>query len=518
MKALQEKYYAWIPLVLFCGFYAYKAVGLDIHDFTNYYFGGYLLGEKQFVPEIYFPYWFNQQITGLGYPPAFAGFAPNTPFLAALFYPLTFLSLAWAKLAFNCLSVLLFLYSAVRLANFYSVKTVYVLFLPVFFLVPIRNEILFGQVYFLVFFLLAESWLAYEKKQFPKTALFLSLAISLKIFPALLLALFLFRKQFRLLLYTVSFCAAIICLTAIFCGFDVWMFYFQNVLSKASAGGIASAYVPNYQSVFMFLKHLMVYDAAENPGAFLHFPVLFSLLVSGFKIALLAIGFYVSRKITDSLVVISYWMLAIILVSPYGSTYTFILMLFPFFVLARAEIPKTKKILLFALLLFVTNFPISLFMGHPFPISFLRLFALVGFFGLFLTLVFRAVNWKMVSAASLLAMALLFVFRKETPPQSAYFLDGDAPLLIYDYKVADGRLTYFYWNQNGKNEASIPLRFSRVVPADLSQKDIYYFGKRIPSDSGNKQKPIVIDGKTLLYLSDFDRGIGFYTLRKIDLK
>lgn len=61
------------------------------------------------------------------------------------------------------------------------------------------------------------------------------------------------------------------------------------------------------------------------------------------------------------------------------------------------------------------------------------------------------------------------------------------------------------------------LKTSRVESADLTQNAIYYFGKKIPADTGNKLKPMVIDGKTLLYLSDYDRGIGFYTLRKIDL-
>ena len=53
--------------------------------------------------------------------------------------------------------------------------------LPLLFFIPIKNNLLFGQVYFLLFFLLSESWVAYEKKQFKTMAALLGVAILMKI-------------------------------------------------------------------------------------------------------------------------------------------------------------------------------------------------------------------------------------------------------------------------------------------------------------------------------------------------
>lgn len=201
MKKLLLKYYAFLPLLLLCFIYVYRAVAFPIHDFANYYFGGYFLRQHTFTASTYFPYLFNKEIISLGYPPSFAGFAPNTPFLAMFLYPFTFIQLASAKLAFNILSSILFVISIYRLACFYKINWVYLVAIPLIFFVPIRNELLFGQVYLLLFFLLTEFWLAYEKNQQFKAALFLCFVIFLKVFPVLLVLIYLYKKQFRPLFY-----------------------------------------------------------------------------------------------------------------------------------------------------------------------------------------------------------------------------------------------------------------------------------------------------------------------------
>jgi hypothetical protein len=517
MKVLLEKYYSLIPVLLLCVFCTYRAIYFPIHDFSNYYFGGYFVVENHFTPNLYFPYYFNKEIVALGHQPLFAGFAPNSPFLALLFCPFTLLPLATAKLVFNCISVVLFICSLSRLISYYKINPIYVLLVPIVFLVPIKNNLLFGQVYFLLFFLLSESWLSYEKKQFKKTGIFLSLAILLKVFPLLLVLLFLFKKQFKPFIYTLIFCSILVFITTLFCGFDVWFFYAQNVLVKASNGGIASAYVVNYQSVFMFLKKLLVFDETQNPDAFFNQPQLFSALLMAFKIGLIAIGFYISKKITDSLFVFSYWILAMIMISPYGSTYTFILLLFPYFAFTKTEISNLKKGTLLVLLFLTDNLLLRFFTDNPFPFSYLRLFVLTLFFILFVSIVYKTINWKMVSMVSIIPMFLLFLSNKNELQSSSYFFKKSSPLLIHDYKVNNNQLTYFYWNENGENAKSIPVESQNSRLLELKENQVFYNQKQLTFDKSNKLKPILINAQTILYLSDYDRGIGFYTLRKLDL-
>ena len=197
MKNLLEKY-PLIPLALLCALYVYKAYGLPAHDFANYYFGGKFLAEGRFANWIYFPYEFNKAIAAESYKHIFASYAPNTPFLALFFLPFSFLPLAAAKLIFNIVSTGLFFYTLNRLVKFYRIPALYLCLVPILFFVPIKNELLFGQVYFLLFVLLGETWIAYRKNKKNKAALYLSFAIMLKIFPILLLLAFLFRKKILL--------------------------------------------------------------------------------------------------------------------------------------------------------------------------------------------------------------------------------------------------------------------------------------------------------------------------------
>lgn len=517
MKKFSGKYYGLFPLILLCAFYTYKAIDFPVHDFSNYYFGGKFLADGKFNSTIYFPYEFNKAISNLGYSGLFTSYAPNTPFLALVFYPISFLSLATAKLVFNSISILLFIYSLNRLVLFYKINRKYILLIPILFFVPIKNELLFGQVYFLLFFLLSEFWLAHEKGQPKKMAIFLSLAIFLKIFPILLIFVFLFKKQFKPLIYIAISCSLVFLISVLFTGFDIWIFYFKSVLTKASNGEISGAFVDNYQSVFMFLKRLMVFDEIENPDAFFNSPIIFFALTSALKIGLIITGYFVGKRESNSLFVFSYWILTTILISPYGSTYTFILLLFPFLVLVKSDSSNIKKGIFLSFLLLINNLPLVYFMENTFPFSYLRLFVLILFFILFLFLIYGKVKWEIIALCTVIPSLLIALFKKPEIENSTYFLYKNAPILVYDYKILNNQLTYFYWAEEGEKTKSIPLETQTAINIELKNNQVFYNKKQFTFDKSNKLKPMLINNKTLLYLSDYDRGIGFYSLRKLNL-
>lgn len=513
MKEILARYYL-LPLALLCAFYTYQAIDFPVHDFANYYFGGRFLAEGHFSPWIYFPYEFNKAIAAEGYTAVFANYAPNTPFLALFFLPLSFLSIATAKLVFNIASALLFLFTLVRLVRFYKIRREYVLLVPVLCFVPIKNELLFGQVYFLLFFLLGETWMAYKKNKKLKAALLLSLAILLKIFPILLVMAFVFRKKYTLLAYVGACCVALFSLSVISSGIGIWVFFVENVIPKASDGAISESYVPNYQSVFMFLKQMLVFEPTENPHAFFHYPALFAALIVAFKIKLIAIGYYISRKVKLPLVALSYWIVSMILLSPYGSTYTFILLLFPFLALALNNIARWKKIMGFALIGIISNVPVSWMASLHYPANFIRLFALLLLFALLVFLVYRSIRVLKVSVLAVIALVAVLLLRKESPALSGHVLGENAPILIYDYAFKGNELIYAFRDENGDHKATTAFDGSQAQQLELRENQIFYNGSQVTFDNGNKQKPLLIDGNMLVYLSDYDRGIGFYTLRK----
>lgn len=497
-------------MVLLCMFYIFKAAAFPANDFANYYFGGKFLAEGRFNSAVYFPYEFNKAIASFGYRNIFASYAPNTPFLAVLFVPFSLLPLAVAKILFNCISVLLFLFSLTKIISHYKIPDFYVLLIPVLFFVPIKNELLFGQVYFLLFFLLAESWLAYEKKLFLKMAFLLAVAILLKVFPVLLLLVFVFKKQFRPL-FDLGFCILLLmAFSMLFTGINIWEFYFFSVLPKASNGEIAGEYVANYQSVFMFLKQLLVYKKDLNPNGF-DLPVLFAALLLAFKIKLVAIGFYISRKANDSLFILAYWVVAMILMSPYGSTYTFMLLIFAFFALVKSPYSIVVKIIAFLLLMFVNWIPVAQLIVQPFPVSYLRLFALLGFIGILVWMMIPYLNLKIISVVVVVSFLLVLILKKKEIVVSDSVLKNP-PTLIYDFKISGNQLTYYYWNENGENRKTIAFA-TQNFSATAKKNKISCQRKQILFDSGNKRKACIVDGNKILYLSDFNRGIGFYTLK-----
>ncbi|MFT3793555.1 glycosyltransferase family 87 protein [Flavobacterium sp.] len=513
MKALLEKYYL-LPTALLCLFYLYQAIDFPVHDFANYYFGGKFLAQGHFSHWVYFPYEFNKSIAHEGYQNIFVSYAPNTPFLALCFLPLSFLGLATAKLVFNGISIWLFLFTLKRLADFYRVKPIYMWLVPVLFFVPIKNDLLFGQVYLLLFFLLGESWIAYKRNEKFKTAVLLSFAILFKIFPVALLLLFLFRKKFQLLAYTGICGMALFAMSVLFGGLDIWIFFAEKVLPKAANGEISEGFVPNYQSVLMFLKQMLVFDPIENPHPVFNLPLWFAALVVAFKIKLIAIGYYVSRKVKLPLLAFSYWILVLILTSPYGSTYTFILLLFPFIALVCNPIRTWKKVLGLLLIFCINNIPVSWFMAYAFPMNYLRLFAVLLLLTLVFSLVYQKIKiWK-VGAVALVPMLLVLLFSQKTPPDSAVVFGKNEPMLVYDFSVANQKLTYHYWNESGANKATFDLSAHHIQKLPMHGNEIMVNGSAVTHDQSNKLKPLLINNRTIVYLSDFDRGIGFYTLRK----
>ncbi len=517
MKQILSKYYGFFPLMMLLVFYGIKAISFPIHDFANYYFGGQFLAEQHFSLTTYFPFEFNSAINATGQKGIFASYAPNTPFLALLFTPFSLLPIAIAKLVFNGISIFLFAFSLKKLADFYKIESFYLLLIPILFFIPIKNEILFGQVYFLLFFLISESWLAYQKNQLKLGACYLAIAILLKVFPALLILIPLFKRQFKFIFFVAGFGLILFSVSVLFSGIEIWQFMLTDVLSKASQGAISEAYVPNYQSFFMFFKELLVYDPTLNNTAKFNSPEIFYSVLFSIKITLLTFGYFLTRKTENNFMFFSYWILVMILISPYGSTYTLILLLFPYFALIQSNLSRPKKIAGLLLIFIANNLPTTIFLKYHFPLSYLRLFALMLLLILLLSHFHKNINYRITGILALTAAVFAFNFAQVAASNSKYFLDKGSPILIYDFQIKEQQLTYYYWNENGENKKSIPFKFSKVDALKLKGNEIIYNGNTLVSDGSNKRNPMLIDGNLILYLSDFDRGIGFYTLRKIML-
>ncbi|WP_053990975.1 glycosyltransferase family 87 protein [Mangrovimonas sp. TPBH4] len=494
-----------------CLYVLAKSFQFEIHDFANYYFGSTMLRDGTFGPDTYFPKQFNQYVFDLGYPNLFLSYAPNTPFLALAFLPFTLVPLLIAKLIFNSISIALLCISIFRLQKIYKFDSIFLLLLPIVFFIPIKNNILFGQVYLLLLFLLTEGFIAYHQKRFHTMALLWCFAIALKVFPIILLGFLLFRKEFKALAHLIGWGLLFIIVGLLIFGLDFWGFYISEVLFKANNGEIAGAYVNNYQSMYMFLKRLFVYHSFENTSVLFKSFSLFKACLLAFKIAILGSLIYITKQAKNSLLVFSLWLLGSILISPYGSTYTFLLLMPLYLAISQIRASNAFKITCAFLLFSICNS--GYFQIDIFPFNYLRLCLLLSLTGMILFHLKTVINFKTLGIVVGVFFGLAF-FISSKPQSHSTILNVKTPILTYDFELKNDSLFYEFWNKSGAQIESLAFPFQTVDSLSVTIKDNQLFlgNQQLTNNHSNKLKPVVVDGR-ILYLSDEGQGIGFYKLR-----
>jgi len=513
MNFLKNNWY-YLPLVFLCILYVYKSYHFQIHDYANYYFGGLFLQEGIFDSAIYFPYHFNKTIASFGYQNIFVSYAPNTPFLAIFFWLFSFLEIGFSKLLFNSISTVLFVIAIYRLATYYKINKNYILLIPMLFFIPIKNNLLFGQVYFLLFFLLSEGFLAYQKKQYKILAIYWGLAIFLKVFPILFVLFLVVKKKYKATIYVGISCIFLLIFSILITGLDTWLFYISSVIKRANNGEIAGSFVDNYQSFFMFCKRLFVFDATYNSNPVLENPKLFYGFVLFLKLIVLSISIFITRNNKNNIISFTFWALASILMSPYGSTYSFLILLFLFFTLANKNVAFKHKNIAFLFLFLISNS--TILPKLVFPFNYLRLFFLIIFFMALVWHFRKQIPLKKLGIAVFFLSVGITVFKEE---KNNFKTVVKTPILTYDYQLKNDKIHYYFWNENGENQLKKEFNYKKLdsTNVQLIGNQIYYKNTQITFDNSNKKKPIIIDNKKVIFLSDAATGIGFYSIRKLDL-
>jgi hypothetical protein len=509
-KLISYQSLGYLFIALLCTIFIISAIAHETHDFANYFFGATFLRIDQFTSSIYFPHIFNLEIASLGYTNIFASYAPNTPFLALFFLPLTYVDIATSKVVLNIISLLLFIYSIRNLFKAYQISNIYLFILPLVFLIPLRNNFLFGQVYLLLFFLLAEGLLAYKKEAYIKMGVFWGISIMFKVFPIFLFGFLLFKKDFKAITYLGAACLLLFSVTLFINGIEVWEFYFSSVLTKSGSGEIASELEQNYQSMFMFIRYL--FPSNET---------VFSTALLLFNLILLSLGYFITKYETSVIKVFAFWIVIGILVSPYGNTLIAILLVFPLISFIKNSTFNIKNITIIILFFLIANIPVHYFSSFLLPLSFPRLLLLLLLTFILIKNNFHHVQWKKSVLVIIMVLVLHFLLQKPKEDENNFhFLTDSNHILTYDYTVIDGILNYFYWNESGENIQSTGMKIKTIDTTNVSiiNNQIFYSNKQFTFSNDNKLKPAIVNDSTLIYLTDLKRGIGFYRLRRFPLK
>jgi hypothetical protein len=217
------------------------------------------------------------------------------------------------------------------------------------------------------------------------------------------------------------------------------------------------------------------------------------------------------------------WLMASILISPNGSTYSLVLLLFPLLALFSEKNTLGTRFMIMLLVLLICNIPVHYFEQLTFILQFPRLYLMLLLFSILIFYEGVRVNYLLLSSLLILFIAMqvqpLNLFSSSTTDNSSYLLSKEEHLLIYDYDVKNGQLVYNYWSDEGPAlaETGIPLSITGDKFVEVKNNQLYYKGKKITNTADRKLKPEMMNDNTIIYLSDKNRGVGFYTLRKLKL-
>lgn len=513
-----------LPTMCLCLYFLMSSFSHSLHDFSNSYFSARLVHE-QIPPEtvIFDIYKFNSYIWDLGYTNELVDYYVNSPFTLAAFYPLAFIEDAYvAKTVFNSLSILCFLIALVLLASTYLKKNTWLLlFVPLLFYVPIRNNILFGQSYFMILFFVVFGFYLFEKQKFKLGAGFFSVAVLLKFFPAFYGLPLLFKTQWKAILWGVIsgivLCAIAIAIT----GVDLWTHYFFDVLPNTLLGKTATDYRFNYQSLDVFFKTLFVQDAYYNPEVLFANERIYIIANWTTKAFILGCAIFASiKKKTNLFLVLAIWVATLFLLQSRTATYAQILWLIPLVVIYKSEIQLKYKLIFTALLFLICNVPFHKMAQLPVLFQFSRLWLVLILVSLFYWMAIGKVNFRYVLYAAVLLFPLHIGAFYSTPKDpSHYVLDKKEHFMIYNISEKNRRLTYGALGKDGAAIYDTDIMVSSFDESAITIKEHQLFlgDKQLTFNTSLKKQPVLVNDCMVYFLTDHHSRRAAFTIKEINI-
>ncbi len=495
------KYLYFIPILLIGIYFVFKIPTYPVGDFGNYFYASKFFTMGKWGLWIYEPIEFNLAIYNLGQRDFFLNYTPVPPLSVLLYLPFSYLNIIHAKIIWSILNIILFAVSIYRLQIHYKFDNRFVLIIPFLFFTPIRNILYDGQSYFLLFFLLSEGLIQYSNKSFWITAILWSLAIHLKVSPLFVLFFLLFNKDYLTAFKTTGFTFLLVLLSTPLIGFDIWKHYIFDIIPRLFAGEINNPYAINYQSFQVLMKIVFVPDLLNNSFPIFNNINLYSQLTLFFNGLIFMLAMACSFTKTNQHLKFSLWLIMSFLTSGYGNSFSIILLAIPAILFFESKTIQSKELLGLLLIGLIANMPYQWFSTLPVAFQFPRLLLLLL---LFVILIIK--SKPKLKAYYVLPFFVFFIPFNQSNATQNYLLKKEEALLIYNFEIQENKLTYHYFDQKGLQQKILELPFKVKSITKLNDD----FGLKQKRE--NIRKRYLINQNILIYLSDKNRGIGFYTL------
>ena len=270
-------------------------------DFPNYYLIARLHRAGFPLERVYDWTWLQRQKDHAGINQGLVSFIPSTLLSALVVSPWCSLPPLVAK-HYWLIANLIFLACVIlllsRITKLGRERVAIIAFLA---FIPLRNNFLFGQMHVLVLlFVTFAAWLFLRRFEF-LSGISLAIAAGLKIYPALFLIYFLWKRQWRAAIGLATGLAAASVASLWFFGKDACLVYLWQVLPAGLRGETIDPYSPAWNSWTALLRRLFVSEPELNPSPVAHLPWLCAVLqpfVCG--LILVAVLWAIGRQKADS--------------------------------------------------------------------------------------------------------------------------------------------------------------------------------------------------------------------------
>src|ERR1700722_17502428 len=268
-------------------------------EFPNYYLAAALHHERVPLDRIYEWTWFQRQNDHLGVRDGLVSFAPNPPTFILSMLPFTSLQPLAAKRAWLVLNLGFFALALWLLHYMTSLSWRRLSLISLLCVLPLHVDFLFGRPYVLVLLFICVAYYASCLGPQRTCGVMLAAAAALKLFPALFLILFIWKRNWRAVTGFVLGAIAFAAVSLFLFGIEVHRVFLYEVLSQASRGDWLGPYSLSQNSFITLWSHLFLMEPELNPTPLINSPILYSLAMA-ITVTLLVFGFLLSIKGDDS--------------------------------------------------------------------------------------------------------------------------------------------------------------------------------------------------------------------------
>jgi hypothetical protein len=264
-------------------------------EFPNYYLAAALYHRRIPLDRIYEWTWFQRQNDHLGVRDGLVSFAPNPPSLILSLAPIMTLQPLAAKRAWLALNLVFLAVSLGMLRRVTSFGWRRLGLISLLCMVPLHVDFLFGRHYVLVLMLICGAYYSSCLDRRRTSGVMLAAAAAMKLFPALFVIMFVWKRNWRAVMGMALGATAITALSLFMFGVEVHRVFLTEVLSQASRGDWLGPYALSQNSFITLWSHLFLIEPELNPFPLINSPTLYAVAQAA-TVTVLLFSFLLSAR------------------------------------------------------------------------------------------------------------------------------------------------------------------------------------------------------------------------------